>query len=439
MNAARTPTDDTAKRDVLVAHAGKQHAYRHALAADRLGRLAEFVTSGYYRADRWPDALAKRWPSLDRFLRRRRLDGLDDHRVRRRWSFEAPEILARAALGNHAWVDRLICRRDARFDAWVARRHAHRFPTYWGFQGSCLDSLQAAKRAGRRAVAEFATAHITLARKLLGEESQRHPEWAATISNFDYPDWYLARLESEPLAADHCIAASSFTRRSLLEAGVPASRIEILPLAADVDLFRRHQRDAHGPLRVLFVGGVGQRKGVKYLLEAARALDAASIEFRLVGPLPADISPLRPYENLVQWTGRVDQTQVVEEMRQADVLVLPSVFEGFGLVIPEAMATGLPVIASTHSIGPEIITDGQEGFVLAPDDVQGLAEKLDWMAAHREELLAMGERASLRAREFSWEAHQRTLAGILDRWDRERERESKQDADVDEQEAATAE
>ncbi len=149
-------------------------------------------------------------------------------------------------------------------------------------------------------------------------------------------------------------------------------------------MFGFHQRDAHGPLRVLFVGGVGQRKGIKYLLEAARKLNSAAVEFRVVGPLPSDLSPLKPYANHVQWTGRMDQAGVVREMQAADVLVLPSVFEGFGLVIPEAMATGLPVIASTHSIGPEIIRQGREGFVIEPDDVQRTcrASRLDgWQQA----------------------------------------------------------
>ncbi len=151
-----------AGRAVLVAHAGKQHAYRHALALDLLGRLGAFVTSGYYRADQWPDRCAAWCAPLDRFLRRRYLAGLDSRKVQRSWSLEAPETLARAIWGNHARVDALVCKRDAKFDAWVARKFVGRHPIYWGFQGSCLLSLKAAREAGSLAVVEFATAHITL-------------------------------------------------------------------------------------------------------------------------------------------------------------------------------------------------------------------------------------------------------------------------------------
>ena len=77
------------------------------------------------------------------------------------------------------------------------------------------------------------------------------------------------------------------------------------------------------------------------------------------------------------------------------------------------MATGLPVIASTHSCGPEVIREGTDGFVLAPDDVQGLAKKIAWCAEHRNQLVEMGEAAHQRARQFSWDAHRERLGQVL--------------------------
>src|SRR6185369_7022518 len=100
------------------------------------------------------------------------------------------------------------------------------------------------------------------------------------------------------------------------------------------------------------------------------------------------------------YLGRLDQTAVVQTMQNCHVLVLPSVFEGFGLVIPEAMATGLPVIASTHTAGPEIIRDGQDGYILAPDDVDGLADRLDRLAMHRARTDEMGKMAHQRSLDF---------------------------------------
>jgi glycosyltransferase involved in cell wall biosynthesis len=263
------------------------------------------------------------------------------------------------------------------------------------------------------AIAEFATAHVTRAIELLSRESQRHPEWASTISNFSFPNWYRERLEQEPLAADYCIAASQFTRNSLLGAGVDAERILLLPLGTDLEQFRFVRRSADGPFRILFVGGIGQRKGVKYLLEAFELMRGRDVELTLAGPLPADTRPLDAYRSSVRLTGRLDQAEIVREMHRAHVLVLPSVFEGFGLVLAEAMSTGMPVIASTHSAGPDLIREGCDGFVLEPDDVEGLAQRLETLRADRRRAVEMGVSAAERAREFSWDVHTERVRDIL--------------------------
>ncbi|MBA3315524.1 MAG: glycosyltransferase family 4 protein [Planctomycetota bacterium] len=266
-------------------------------------------------------------------------------------------------------------------------------------------------------MAEFTIAHVTAAIRLLANESNRHPEWAGTISNLNFPSWYQERLEREPHEADICVAASGFTARSLVEVGVPEDRLRLLPLGVDLSHFRQVEHPATGPFRILFVGGVGQRKGVKYLLEAYERIRSKNTELVLAGPLPADMRPLKAYRGSVKLTGRIDQAAVIQEMARAHVLVLPSVFEGFGLVIPEAMASGLPVIASTHSAGPEIIREGRDGFVLEPDDVEGLADRLDRLASHRRLAAEMGREAAERSVEFSWDVHRLRLATLLDELD----------------------
>ncbi len=401
------------KLRVLVAHAGKQHAYRHALAVQKAGCLERFVTSGYYCPERFPDRCLALSQRLDRALRRRNLSGLDCRRVVRRWGLELPELIARRLLGNGRVAEDLVYRRDAIFDRWVARRWAASGDVYWGFQGSCQQSLRAARAAGRTSVAEFATAHVTLAIKLLAAECEKHPEWADSISNFRFPDWYRERLETEPHEADFCVAASQFTKRSLMDVGIAEERIKLLPLGADLREFSPSPRSADGPFRILFVGGVGQRKGIKYLLDAYRKMRSPATELVIVGPLMGNGKALEQYRGCYTYLGRLDQSGVIEQMRRCHVLVLPSVFEGFGLVVPEAMATGMPVIASTHSIGPEIIRDGEDGFVLEPDDVDGLAGKLDWLASHRPEACEMGRSAAVQARSLSWERHQERVAEII--------------------------
>lgn len=401
---------------VVVGHSGKQHAYRLALALQRLGCLRAFLTSTYYKPATFPDRLLARSRRADTFLRRRYLAGLDPDLVVRCCALEAPELVARALLRNTGLPGKLVCWRDAAFDRWAARTWARRGDVYWGFQGSCLFGLRAARRAGAVAVAEFATAHVTRAVRVLSHEAQRHPEWADSISNLYFPDWYRERLEREPHAADVCLAASEFTRQSLLEVGVAPDKVQLLPLGADLSAFARAERPAGGPFRVLFVGGVGQRKGIKYLLEAYKRMRSANTELVIAGPLVGSGAALEAYSGLYTYLGRLDQKDVIREMHRCHVLVLPSVFEGFGLVIPEAMATGMPVIASTHTAAPEIVRDGEDGFVLDPDDVDGLADRLARLAADRARTAEMGRAAAERAVAFSWEAHETRVGELVAGW-----------------------
>ncbi len=398
---------------ITVSHSGKQHAYRHAYSVQQLGCLHRFVTSTYYCRDRWPDRMATLVSKLDRALQKRTLHGLDSNQVIRKLRFEIPELWYRNVLKNGSAAEAAMFQRDARFDRWVAGRYTGQSDLFWGFQGSCLESLKAAKSAGQLAVCEFATAHVTAAIRILSAEIEKHPEWAGTISNLHFPDWYRERLEQEPIEADICIAASTFTKESLREVGIAEDRIHLLPLACDVEQFKFVQRKTDGPLKVLFVGGIGQRKGIKYLLQAIEKLNSPNIQLQLLGPMPADETPLKSWSKWFDYLGQTDQNGVVKQMQQADVLVLPSVFEGFGLVIVEAMATGMPVIASTHSCGPEVIREGTDGFVLKPDDVDGLAEKISWCAENRKQLKEMGRTAYERAQEFSWGAHKTRLAKLL--------------------------
>jgi glycosyltransferase involved in cell wall biosynthesis len=398
---------------IIVSHAGKQHSYRHAANLQAAGHLAKFITSGYYKREAWPDCMFQFFTTLDRFMRRRYHSGIDSARIVRRPGLEVPELLARLLLRNGSLNDNLVYIRDKRFDHWVAKNWAGCADIFWGHQGSCLQSLRAAKKAGSLAVVEFTTGHVPSAVEILTRERDKHPEWADSIGNLYFADWYRHRLEQEPHEADFCIVASSFTRRSLTQIGVSDSRIRLLPLGAALQEFRYSPRSAQGPFRILFVGGVGQRKGIKYLLEAFSTLRIPRTELILAGPLMGSGKALKAYRGKIKMLGRIDQSEVARWMHRCHVLVLPSLFEGFGLVIPEAMATGLPVIASTHTVGPELIEDGREGFILEPEDTEGLATKLDWLASHRTEAVEMGNRAAERAQVFSWDMHRLRLGQII--------------------------
>ena len=138
--------------------------------------------------------------------------------------------------------------------------------------------------------------------------------------------------------------------------------------------------DPDGKLRVLFVGALSQAKGLGYLLEAVAGLEGG-IEFTLIG---RRVSPTVPAPSLLEkynWIPSLPHDELLREMSRHDVLVLPSLHEGFGLVMTEAMSQGLVVITTPHTAGPDLITDGVDGFVVPIRSAAAIEEKLEILRA----------------------------------------------------------
>ena len=104
---------------------------------------------------------------------------------------------------------------------------------------------------------------------------------------------------------------------------------------------------------------------------------------------------------------------MIEEMGRHDVLVFPSLFEGFGLVILEAMSQGLPVITTAHTAGPDILTEGSDGFVVPIRSAEGIAGKVSLLYEDPDLLEAMKVQAVATARQWTWEKYQDRVATAL--------------------------
>jgi glycosyltransferase involved in cell wall biosynthesis len=150
-------------------------------------------------------------------------------------------------------------------------------------------------------------------------------------------------------------------------------------------------------LRAIFVGSLGQRKGLSYLFHACRAL-GKSVSLTVIGAPPLQSCPVLERElQQVRWIPSCPHAQVLAEMAAHDVFVFPSLFEGFGLVLLEAMAMGLPVITTPHTAGPDLIDDGVEGFIVPIRSAETIAQKLELLQKNRALVDEMGKKATARS------------------------------------------
>jgi len=345
---------------------GAREHYILPRAFERRGRLAALVTEAWVPphaiAARIPGSLGRRF--ADRFapdLAASRVEAFTGAAI----AFELGVRLRREAPA--AWPT--ILRRNAWFERHaVARLQRARLlderPVVFAYSYAALGILQAAKAAGCTTVLGQIDPAISEEDVVAGAVTRHaalQPDWHRA------PPQYWVRWREECALADHIVVNSPWARDGLVKAGIDSTKLAVVPLAYEARpmLARRPMPDrfsAARPLRVLFLGSLGIRKGIAEVLEAASLLADAPVEFHLVGQsgivFPADIVA----NPKVRRHGSVSRGAAAGHYAAADVFVLPSHSDGFGLTQIEAQAHGLPLIASRHC--GAVVRDGVDGFLL---------------------------------------------------------------------------
>jgi starch synthase len=262
------------------------------------------------------------------------------------------------------------------FDAWITR-NLKPCDAYIALSGSGLKSGQRAQQLGSKYICDRGSSHIRYQDSIVTEEYR--------IWGFEQPacdPWMIDREEAEYAKADAITVASEFSRRSFLEMGVPAKKVNKIPYGVKLDSFRRTGEPAKNSFDILFAGSVSLRKGIPYLLEAFQRFRYPGKRLRLIGNVEPSAKAILAKMDLtgVEILGRMPQHELVEYMSKSHVLVLPSIEDGFGLVITQAMACGCPVISSEHTGGPDLLQDGIAGFVVPIRSAKAIAAHLQQMA-----------------------------------------------------------
>ena len=236
-------------------------------------------------------------------------------------------------------------------------------------------------RPGRRAqengaiyICDRGSSHMRYQVNILAEEYARWgcaPERLRPIP--------IAREEAEYSAADIIFVPSEFSFRTFVEMGVPARKLRKVVLAADVKRYYPVAQPNPDEFCVLYVGQIAFRKGIPYLLEAFAKLRHPRKRLRLIGNVEERIKPYLKTACLdrVVFEGTQPLEGVREAMSQAHVTMLPSIEDGFGMVLAEAMACGSPVISTVNTGGADLYEDGQEGFIVPIRDAKALCEALE--------------------------------------------------------------
>lgn len=374
----------------ITCHAGNRDAYQLSIALNEEGLLETLVTDFYT-----PDFLRK-------YINKRYNPLLPSDKVTSLWTnFIYQQMLK----GNYAVSDARL----SEYTATHAIAHSsHLFLSSYtayeaflrirnnGLKNLCLLFQLHPHPLSVKKLFEEEVALVPVARdSILGELEMNQDQQV------------LNRLIGESLLADACVVASSFTKETLVENNIPSDKITVVPYGVDAARFPQKEKynSANGSLNILFVGQMIQRKGLYYLLEAVKRLNSPNINLTIVGRGTIDQNLLNNYTSASNINIKISlsQSDLINEFHKNDVLIFPSLVEGFGQVILEAMSCGLPVICTPNTAGRDLFLSGDEGIIIPIRSIDALADKIEWCVQNKGKLSDMGNIAMDTAKRFTWE------------------------------------
>lgn len=404
------------KGKIVVFHPGTQHSHQTALAFQAADLLAWYATEIFYRSDHWP------YRSL-RFLPHRLRQKLEKE-FKRRYHPQINPKLVRTS-GCWEWIERISMRFGLRtlehyanewgnvsFGRKVARDAIRgNIDCLWGFDTSSLAAFDEVHPYGIKCVLEQTIAHPRLWNRILTEERER------VGYEFDpyprsYPERDLSRVDAEIEAADQIVCGSIFVKQTMMQQGVNPEKLNVVPYGVDTEVFvPANSPGSRERLRLLFVGHFGLRKGGWYLLEALKRLrHLRGLSLLVVGKQTVPARFVSSVSDKLRFLAHVPHEQIQSVYHNADVLVLPSLYEGSSIAINEALASGLPVVTTPNS--GSVIQDGVEGCVVPIRDAEALASKIELLYSDYDLRVAIGERARGRALKLGWDQYGRGVVAV---------------------------
>ncbi|HBB86425.1 MAG TPA: hypothetical protein DC047_02285 [Blastocatellia bacterium] len=314
------------------------------------------------------------------------------------------ELKAIRKLGRGASHQSVLHQRNQTFQQRLPASAIKNASAIIGFDTSSWIIADKARQLGKPFFLDQSIAHPLVNQATSELVANRFPEWSTTIER-KLPE-VLACESREHELATKIVVASSYTKQTLVSQGVPAEKIVINSYGVDLELFHPPAiLRSRQPLRFLFLGLVSARKGVPLLLEAWRSLAPKEAELWLVGPITSQERRLIPDLPGLEIKGKVPFEELPELLRQCDVLVFPSYCEGFALVLLEALASGIPIITTEATAGPDLIQNGREGFLIDSGNLDPLREAMKYFIDHPSEIERMSVAARQCAEKFSWDSY----------------------------------
>lgn len=402
---------------VIVAHPGRQHSFRVAKALKEGGLLFKYVTTVYNKDDSLLMRFVKLFLNKDSFQRasKRKCPGLDDNDVIQFCELEGILLLAlqridfTRILSNK--VQRYVTNKFQRKLAnYVIRNPQIEAVISYDTNSSVLFSILKDKVPHVKLIMDNAHPNRHYLYHSYRENWECVGDFSKTLEACGYlMDSQNAEVYGKEVKlADYHIVASSYSLKALEFDNVPRSKIFKIAYGVDNNSFLKSNRSySQDKLNVLFVGEVNQRKGIRQVLEVAKIINSDKVVFNIVGLGREYCSDLyNEFNSYVNFLGRVPYEDLLHQFSSSHIFLFPTMGEGFGLVLLEAMAAGLPVITTENCGGKDIVLNEQNGFIIPVGDTKAIIDKVNWALMYPDNLRKMSVEAIKTAHYYTWSTYE---------------------------------
>jgi len=300
------------------------------------------------------------------------------------------------------------------FDRWVASKLDSSIDIVHCYEHSSLETIKKAKKLGIFVVYEQPSQHHSFLTPILEEQFKLNPALGTSTSSLlvnKKSEVRNMRRNEELMLADLIVCNSSFTKRTLLTANIPDSKINVVPLGFPTTKHRVSSNKKNNRLRFIYAGTSNIRKGIHILLDVWKQnfSNRDDIELFIIGKF--DLPESYRYTDIdnLHFVNSVPREELLENFYDADVLILPTLADGFGMVITEAMSRGVCVMCTENSAGPDIITHEKDGLIFKANSRGSIFEIIQTWSTRNDEISLMGKAAFETAKKYQWSDFRKNL------------------------------
>lgn len=284
----------------------------------------------------------------------------------------------------------------------------------YGFPFGSEPIFNEARIHGIKCLYEQTTGYYKSLKEITNKEKSINPDWAKSITIYEEPQEILDKLDRELSMADVIIVASSYIKKTLTTYGYNEDKIKIIPYGyPPITPKKREEKYNTERLKLLFAGNISQLKGLSYLFKSLEGLED-KVELTLVGSKTNNLSTeMNVALAKHNYLGSLSHELLLQEMHKADILVFPTLCDGYGMVVTEAMSQGTPVIASENSCGPDFIKHGINGWLVPIQNSEAIRKIIMEVLSEPSSLKRISEKALDDATQRPWSIYEKEVTDYI--------------------------